>query len=211
MARGGNLFIVSGPSGAGKSVLAASVLGMLPSLHFSISYTTRSPRGSERDGVEYHFVDRQRFRELEEAGEFLEWAEVYGNYYGTSRRFIDEMLTRGEDVLLDIDVQGARTIREKRRQAITIFIMPPSFEVLRSRLERRKLDKDYVMKQRLDIARSEIEHYANYDFLIINEEIGRSVDELKGIILARRCQMPARAEVAQAIVATFGGMDAKSP
>jgi len=211
MGRSGNLIIVSGPSGAGKSALAASVLRMVPGLRFSISYTTRSPRGSERDGVEYYFVPESRFRELIERGEFLEWAEVYGNYYGTPQRYIDEALARKEDVLLDVDVQGARTIRAKRPSAIAVFIMPPSFAVLRERLERRRLDKDYVMKQRLEIARREIVQYRDYDFLIVNEDLGRAAEELKSIILAYRCRMAARAESAQAIMATFGGMDAQDP
>ena len=211
MAASGNLIIVSGPSGAGKSALAASVLRMVLGLRFSISYTTRSPRGSERDGVEYYFVPESRFRELIERGEFLEWAEVYGNYYGTPQRCIDEALARKEDVLLDVDVQGARTIRTKRPSAIAVFILPPSFAVLRERLERRRLDKDYVMKQRLEIARREIVQYRDYDFLIVNEDLGRAAEELKSIILAYRCSMAARAESAQDIVATFGGMDAQDP
>jgi guanylate kinase len=207
---GGNLIIVSGPSGAGKSALAKAVLEVVPGLRFSVSHTTRAPRGSERDGVEYHFVEKGRFRELAEGGEFLEWAEVYGNYYGTSRRWIEEVLGRGEDVLLDLDVQGARTLRSRRSDAAAVFILPPSFAVLRERLEQRKLDKDYVMKQRLEIARRELAFFRDYDFLIINENLGRSVEELKSIILAQRCRLAARAASAEAIVSTFGGMDAKN-
>ena len=206
----GNLIIVSGPSGAGKSALAMAVLAVVPNLRFSISHTTRAPRGTESDGVEYYFVGKPRFQELVEAGEFLEWAEVYGNHYGTSRRFLEDVLARGDDVLLDVDVQGARTIRGKRPDAVAVFILPPSFAVLRERLEQRKLDKDYVMKQRLEIARREIICFRDYDYLIVNEDLARSVEELKSIVLSQRCRMARRAEAAQAIVSNFGGMDAKN-
>ena len=137
MSEAGNLIIVSGPSGAGKSALAARVLESVPGLRFSVSYTTRAPRGFERDGIEYHFVDRGTFQKLIGNDEFLEWAEVYGNLYGTSKRSVDEILRRGEDVLLDVDVQGARSIRQRRPDAITVFILPPSFRKLRDRLESR--------------------------------------------------------------------------
>ena len=211
MAQNGNLFIVSGPSGAGKSALVASVLEAVPGLRFSISHTTRAPRGKERNGVEYYFVDTNRFEMLHESGEFLEWAQVYGNYYGTSKKFIDEMLATGEDVLLDVDVQGARTIQSRCPDALTIFIMPPSYQVLRERLERRRLDKDYIIEKRLKIAREEIENYRNYDFLIVNYELGQSIEELKAIILGSRCRRERRADLATAIIATFGGIDAEDP
>src|SRR2546426_4788752 len=168
MPQSGNLIIVSGPSGAGKSVLASSVLQLVPGLRFSVSYTTRPPRGAERNGVEYNFVDQAKFEELIRSGELLEYARVYGNYYGTPQRFVEECLKRGEDVLLDLDVQGAQTIRQKRPDSVSVFIMPPSYQVLRERLESRKLDKEYVIEQRLKIAGKEIKHYKNYDYLIIN-------------------------------------------
>ena len=211
MAHCGNLFIVSGPSGAGKSVLAACLLQQIPKLRFSISYTTRLPRGNEQDGVEYYFVDRARFEDLKLSGEFLEWAEVYGNYYGTSQRLVDEILSQGDDVLLDVDVQGAQSIRQRRPEAVGIFIMPPSFQVLRQRLENRRLDKDYVIEQRLQIAFNEIKQYKNYEFLIINEELGRSIEELESIVVSSRCRMSHRAQSARSIVATFGGLDAEDP
>lgn len=209
MAHAGNLIIVSGPSGAGKSALASSVLGTLPHLRFSISYTTRQPRQVERDGVDYYFVTQEQFESLTRCGELLEWAVVYGNYYGTSRKFVDERLAQGDDVLLDVDVQGARSIREMRPEAVSIFILPPSYRVLRSRLENRKLDKEYVIENRLRIARQEITQYSDYDFLIINEELDRAIEELKAIILGCRCRRMARAESAESIIATFGGLDAE--
>ncbi len=211
MPRKGSLIIVSGPSGAGKSALASAVISRLKDLHFSVSYTTRAPRGDERDGVEYHFVRKAEFEGLIRGNEFLEWAEVYGNYYGTARKFIDDRLSSGKDVLLDVDVQGARTMRRKRPDAISIFIMPPSYQVLRRRLENRKLDKDYVIEQRLKIARREIVQYKDYDYLIVNDDFDESVKELEAIILGSRCQMTSRAESAEAIVATFGGLDAEYP
>ncbi|HYK88641.1 MAG TPA: guanylate kinase [Acidobacteriota bacterium] len=211
MARSGNLFIVSGPSGAGKSAIAAGVLNTVPNLRFSISYTTRPPRGTEKDGIEYNFVSEEEFQELIRSGDLLEWALVYGNYYGTSKRRIDEILQQGIDVLLDIDVQGARSIRGKRPEAIAIFILPPSYKVLRERLESRKLDKEYVIEQRLKIASQEIVLYKNYDYLIINETLEDSICELTAIILGSRCRMAARAGTAKSILATFGGLDAEDP
>jgi guanylate kinase len=211
MARSGNLFIVSGPSGAGKSAIAGGVLESVPNLRFSISYTTRQPRGSEKNGVEYHFVTKEEFEELIQCGDLLEWAVVYGNFYGTSKRRIDEILEGGTDVLLDIDVQGAQSIRKRRPDSISIFVLPPSFQVLRERLKSRKLDKQYVIEQRLKIACEEISHYKNYDYLIINEALGNSVSELTAIILGSRCRMTARAEAAKSILATFGGLDAEDP
>lgn len=207
----GNLFIVSGPSGAGKSAIAAGVLESVSNIRFSISYTTRPPRGNEKNGVEYHFVSEEAFKALVHNDDLLEWAVVYGNYYGTSKRRIDEILKRGMDVLLDIDVQGSRSIRTKRPESISIFILPPSYQILRERLESRKLDKEYVIEQRLKIACREITNYRDYDYLIVNENLEDSISELRAIILGSRCRMSARAEAARSILATFGGLDAEDP
>jgi len=207
----GNLIIVSGPSGAGKSALVGGVMKSVPSLRFSVSYTTRAPRGTERHGTEYFFVDGAEFQRLIHNDELLEWAEVHGNCYGTSRRFVDDFLQNGEDVILDIDVQGARTIRQKRPDTVNVFILPPSYQVLRARLERRSLDEGLVIEQRLKRACKEISHYKQYDYLIINEELGSSVRELETIILGARCRTAARMEFAKSILATFGGMDAEDP
>ena len=207
----GNLIIVSGPSGAGKSAISAGVLEQLPRLRFSVSYTTRRPRGGEQNGIHYHFVSREEFDGLVRNGEMLEWAEVYGNFYGTSKKMIDEALTAGDDVLLDVDVQGARTICRKRPGAMSVFIMPPSYGVLRERLEQRKLDKAYVIEQRLRVANEEIRQFADYDYLIINSDLGNAIEELKAIVIGSRCRMERRTEDAQAIVATFGGMNAQDP
>jgi guanylate kinase len=207
----GNLIIVSGPSGAGKSAISAGVLEQLPRLRFSVSYTTRTPRGGEQNGVHYHFVSREEFDGLVRNGEMLEWAEVYGNFYGTSRKMIDEALTAGDDILLDVDVQGARTICRKRPGAMSVFIMPPSYGVLKERLEQRKLDKAYVIEQRLRVAYEEIRQFADYNYLIINSDLGNAIEELKAIVIGSRCRMERRTEDAQAIVATFGGVNAQDP
>jgi len=209
--RRGNLIIVSGPSGAGKSALVSRVLQTIPGLRFSISYTTRAPRGAERDGVEYFFVDESRFQSLIRNDELLEWAEVHGHFYGTSQRHVDDMLRQGEDVILDIDVQGAGIIRRKRPDAVSVFILPPSFEVLRERLLARSLDAGFVIEKRLKIAREEIRHYKEYEYLIINKDLDSSVLELESIIRGARCRMEARSESARSILATFGGMDAEDP
>jgi guanylate kinase len=209
--RTGNLIIVSGPSGAGKSILASRVLKIVPRLKFSVSYTTRAPRGSEQNGVEYFFVGRDEFQELIRENELLEWAEVHGNYYGTSLKFVDNLLMQGEDVLLDIDVQGASIIRQKRSDAIGVFILPPSYEVLRERLMRRSLDAGFVIEKRLKIACREIRHYKNYDFLIVNEELNSSTLDLQSIILGARCRTAARSGRAESVIATFGGIDAEDP
>jgi guanylate kinase len=214
-ARNGNLIIVSGPSGAGKSALVGSVLRRIPHVRFSVSYTTRAPRATERDGVEYFFVSQPRFESLIRDESFLEWAEVHGNYYGTSGKFVDDLLRAGEDVLLDIDVQGAEIVRRKRADAVAVFILPPSYQVLRDRLLRRSLDdgplNPVVVEKRLKIARREVSHYKEYDYLIVNEDLGNSIQELESIILGTRCRMAARVESAKSVLTTFGGMDAEDP
>jgi guanylate kinase len=207
----GNLIIVSGPSGAGKSALVGSVLRRIPRVKFSISYTTRAPRGNERNGVEYFFVDRQQFQSLIHDESFLEWAEVHGNYYGTARRFVDDFLLQGDDVLLDIDVQGAEILRCKCPDSISVFIFPPSFQVLRERLQRRSLDDGVVIEQRLKRACKEISYYKEYDYVIINEDLEQSIRELESIILGARCRMKTRIESAKSVLTTFGGTDAEDP
>jgi len=206
----GCLFIVSGPSGSGKSAIADSVLKSSQNLKFSISYTTRAPRGNERDGVEYHFVSKEKFDCLIRSNALIEWAQVYGNYYGTEEKSVNDLLAQGLDVLLDVDVQGATTIRSKRPDSVSVFIMPPSYKVLRERLESRKMDKQYVIEQRLRISCDEIMRYKDFDYLIINDELSRSTDELRAIISGSHCRMEVRSESARRVLETFGGLDAKN-
>jgi guanylate kinase len=205
------MIIVSGPSGAGKSALAARVLQSLPKLKFSVSYTTRKPRRTEQNGVDYFFVGRPEFQALIDGNDLLEWAEVHDYYYGTSRKYVDDLLTQGYDVLLDIDIQGARIIRGKRADAVGIFILPPSYRILRERLLKRSLDDELAMEQRLKRACKEIRHYRDYDYLIINDDIGSATSELQSIIMSAHCRLTARVESAKSILDTFGGMDAEDP
>ena len=202
--RRGNLIIISGPSGAGKSAITGYALRALPDIKFSISYTTRAPRGDERDGVEYFFTDNAKFESLAAAGEFLEWAEVHGNYYGTSQSFIDGFLQQGNDVILDIDVQGARSVKNARPEAVAVFVMPPSFDILRERLLRRRLDEAGVIEKRLKIARDEISHYQDYDYLIINDDLKNAEQELVSIVISARCRVNARGNAAASILKNFG-------
>jgi guanylate kinase len=159
---------------------------MVGHLDFSISYTTRAPRGSEQNGKEYFFVSREEFEAMIAAGEFLEHAEVFGNYYGTARRFLREAEAHCNDLLLDIDVQGAEQIKEEIPDAVSIFILPPDREKLEWRLRNRGLDSEAVIRRRLDTARREIENYSKYDYILVNNLLEQSADELKDIVLAER-------------------------
>jgi guanylate kinase len=183
------VYIVSAPSGSGKSTLVNELFKMVDGLDFSISYTTRPPRGSEKNGKEYFFVSQQEFESMIAADEFLEYANVFGNYYGTARRFLRESEKRGHDLLLDIDVQGAAQIKQKLPDAVRIFILPPDREKLEWRLRNRGLDPDPVIRRRLDTARREIENYSKYDYILVNNLLEQSADELKAIVLAERIRL----------------------
>ncbi len=185
----GCLFVVSAPSGAGKTTLLKKLLAATPGAGFSISHTTRAPRSGERDGVDYHFVERESFSRMKERGEFLEWAEVHGNFYGTSRQAVQDSLERGEDIFLDIDVQGAHQIRDLREiAAVFLFIAPPSPAVLEERLRGRKSDSEAVIALRLENARREMAEAAWYDYLIVNDDLAEAEDLLKAIVAAERCR-----------------------
>jgi guanylate kinase len=190
------VYIVSAPSGSGKSTLVSELFKMVDHLNFSISYTTRPPRGSEQNGKEYFFVTREGFENMITAGEFLEHAEVFGNYYGTARRFLREAEDHGNDLLLDIDVQGAKQIKEAIPEAVSIFILPPDREKLEGRLRHRGLDSETVIRRRLDTARREIENYSKYDYILVNNLLEQSADQLKDIVLAQRLQ-PSRKELSE--------------
>ena len=182
------LFIISAPSGSGKSTLVNQVRRVVPGLKFSISYTTRAPRAGEQDGREYFFVSRAEFEEMIGRDEFLEYADVFGNWYGTARRFLHEPEQTGEDLLLDIDVQGATRIKRKIPRALSIFILPPNRLELENRLRHRSLDAEDVIQRRLVTASREIENYGNYDYILVNENdrLEESTDALKSILLAER-------------------------
>jgi guanylate kinase len=170
---------------------------MVDKLDFSISYTTRSPRGSEKNGKEYFFVSQEEFESMITADEFLEYATVFGNYYGTARRFLREAENRSNDLLLDIDVQGASKIKEKIPEAVSIFILPPDREKLEWRLRTRGLDSEDVIRRRLDTARREIENYTKYDYILVNNVLEKSADQLKDIVLSERLKKKDRAEFSE--------------
>lgn len=200
----GNLIIVSAPSGAGKTTLVAGALRRLQNLRPSVSYTSRAARQGEEDGQHYHFVTLEAFREMAGRGEFLEWAEVHGNLYGTSRSYVNQVLAAGSDVILTIDVQGAANARRAFPEAISIFILPPSYETLVERLETRGANHADDLRVRLVNALHEIEQYQYFDYLVVNDDLEDAVRELAAIIVAARCRCSQRAESAESILQTFG-------
>jgi len=180
------VFIISAPSGSGKSTLVNEVRQIVPGLDFSISYTTRPPRGSEQNGREYFFVPRAEFQEMIRRDQFLEHAEVFGNYYGTARRFLREAEEHGHDLLLDIDVQGAEQIKQRLPEAASIFVLPPDRTTLERRLRNRSQDSEEVIQLRLVTASREIENYSKYDYILVNDRLEESIEALKAILLAER-------------------------
>jgi guanylate kinase len=184
----GRLFVISAPSGVGKTTLCRRLLDRISGISFSVSYTTRNPRQEEFDGIDYHFVTQDRFEEMVSADAFLEWARVYGNFYGTSKSEVLSRLELGEDVLLDIDVQGARQVRKLFPEAILIFLLPPSWSVLEARLRGRGSEDSSRLKLRMVNAKSEMEAVHEYDFAVINDDLSRATEDLKSIVIAHRCR-----------------------
>ena len=182
------VYIISAPSGSGKSTLVARLLESVPNLMFSVSYTTRPPRGTEVEGAEYRFVTREHFEAMLASDEFLEWAEVFGNYYGTHRCILEEARNRGKDLVLDIDVQGARQLKKTIPEAVTVFVLAPSREVLEHRLRSRGEDREEVITPRLREAADEIRNYKAYDYVLINRELAEAEATLCGIIRAERAR-----------------------
>lgn len=186
MKTSGNLFIVTAPSGAGKTSLVSALLADDPHVRLSISCTTRAPRPGETDGVDYRFVTETRFMQMLEAGEFLESAEVHGSHYGTSQKWVEEQLQAGEDILLEIDWQGAAQVRKLFPHAISIFILPPSVEELERRLNKRGQDSPEVIAVRVANAREEISHVSEFDYVIINDKFDQALQDLRTVIRAQR-------------------------
>lgn len=192
----GNLFILSAPSGAGKSSLIKALLNKHvqqddkpATLQVSVSHTTRQPRPGEVDGEHYHFVDRSEFEALIEQGAFFEWAEVFGNYYGTSRVTIEQTLSKGIDVFLDIDWQGARQVKQQIPDAIGIFILPPSVEVLKQRLDSRGQDSDEVIASRMQQAKDEMSHFDEFDYVLVNDDFETTLSQFESVVFAQRQQL----------------------
>ena len=182
------VLIISAPSGSGKSTLVRRLMEAEPHLDFSISVTTRLPRGSEENGKSYHFVSRADFERMRDNDELLEWAEVFGHYYGTSREVLTGARERGHDLILDIDVQGAAQLMEKLPEAVTVFILPPSKQELAVRLRNRSSDSEEVIERRLTDAAREVENFDSYHYVLVNDQLDESFEQLRGILLAERCR-----------------------
>ncbi len=196
------LFVISGPSGCGKSTLVKKVMSRVANVDFSVSHTTRKRRGSERDKIDYHFVSKAEFEDLIKTDRFAEWAKVHGHYYGTSKREIEAKAGK-KDLLLDIDVQGAQQIRKKYKKAVFVFILPPVYNELKARLKKRGDESKKAIEKRLETAKKEIRSYPGFDYIVINEDLDRAVEELASVILSRRCELDARQKEIVPILQSF--------
>ncbi|HYK19541.1 MAG TPA: guanylate kinase [Pyrinomonadaceae bacterium] len=199
----GTLFVVSSPSGGGKGTIIHHVLELVENLSYSVSYTTRAPRLNEVNGREYFFVSRESFEEMIAAGEFLEWACVHGNFYGTAKRQIIEQTTAGKDILLEVDVQGAASVRQLLMDSVSIFILPPSYRVLRERLLARGTDSAEELELRLRNAPDELSHYSTFDYVIINDKVDRAAGQLASIIYAERARCVRQDTVVREVIKEF--------
>ncbi len=197
----GTLYIVAAPSGAGKSSLVNAVLAREPGIALSISFTSRAPRPGERHAQHYHFVDKAGFEGMIAAGDFFEHALVHGDYKGTARQSVEPQLAAGKDVLLEIDWQGARQVREKMPDAISVFILPPSLDALQTRMRNRGQDSEETIARRLAAAREEMSHYDEFDFVIVNEHFDAAAAELRSIFVAQRLRRPDQARRHAALIA----------
>ena len=203
VSRRGLLFVVSAPSGTGKTTVVERLVQIVPDLSLSRSYTSRRMRANEADGVDYNFITRVRFEEMIAGGQFLEWADVFGNLYGTCAVDAERDLSAGRDLVLVIDVQGARQVRGRCAGTVGVFVMPPSFEVLEHRLRGRSADPEDAIQRRLQTARDEVAAFSEYDYVIVNDELEACVDRLRAIVLAERARLRCAAGMAERIVRTF--------
>ena len=201
----GLLFIVSAPSGTGKTTLVERLVQDLPNLHMSRSYTSRQARAGERDGVDYNFISRDRFAAMVREGEFLEWADVFGHCYGTAAADTESMLARGEDVVLVIDVQGAGQVRSRGIETVGIFVLPPSAGTLEQRLRGRSKDSEEQIRQRLEVACHEVTEFAQYEYVVVNDELDAAVSRIGAIVLAERARVKSMRRTAEKIIETFRG------
>jgi guanylate kinase len=197
------VFIISAPSGSGKSTLVSRLMARDPRLRFSVSYTTRKPRGHEKPGESYIYITRKEFEERREHGEFLEQAEVFGNYYGTNRNVLEQAEREGKDLILDIDVQGARQLMESLPEAVSIFVLAPSRDILEQRLRARSEDAEEVIQRRLRDAAEEIRNYTQYDYVLVNHQLEESVATLAAIVRAERVRRVRMEKQIQPILRTF--------
>jgi guanylate kinase len=204
----GRLFVVSAPSGTGKTTVVERLVECTPDITLSRSYTSRQARVGEQDGVDYHFVSRATFEAMIGRGEFLEFADVFGNLYGTCRPVTESLLASGRDVVLVIDVQGAQQVRECGLAFVSVFVLPPSFEVLEQRLRGRSKDSDAAIRQRLEVASSEVSSYHDYDYVVVNDALDSAVDQLRAIVIAERARVSRMRPLADAIINTFPKRDA---
>lgn len=199
----GILFIITSPSGGGKGTLIKEILRTVSNIGYSVSYTTRSRREGEVHGKNYFFISPEEFSDLTESDEFLEFASVHGNYYGTSRRQVENEISAGRDIILEIDVQGAENVMRKIPEAVSIFILPPSFDVLRNRLTARRTENEADLQLRLKNARIEVQFYKHFDYLIVNDVKEKAVEDLKAVIQAERLLCDRQEDVVQSIIETF--------
>jgi guanylate kinase len=199
----GVLFIVSAPSGTGKTTLVERLVHQVSNLCLSRSHTSRTARPGEQDGVDYHFISRARFEEMARNGDFLEWADVFGNYYGTSAVDTEQCLANGQDLVLVIDVQGARQVRSSGIESIGVFVLPPSSATLEQRLRGRSKDSDDEIRKRLEAAGREVSEFATYEYVVVNDELDGAVDRLRAIVLAERARVKAMRSTAETIIETF--------
>jgi guanylate kinase len=206
----GLLFIVSAPSGTGKTTLVERLVQAVPNLRMSRSYTSRPARPGEQDGVDYNFISRDRFEAMIREGAFIESADVFGNYYGTAAADTERVLASGEDLVLVIDVQGAKLVRRRGVENIAIFVLPPSAEVLERRLRGRSKDSEEQIKRRLEVARREVTDFSEYDYVVVNDEVESCVARLQGIVLAERSRVKTMRPAAEQIIGTFKGLRLKT-